>query len=393
MNSDVANITRPANWWHILIGAYFAFRISITSLWFRDNPAIGSAITAASELCLLFMTVLYSAGEGSVRHIYKQIPDSVKWVGAYLGLALISLLWTETQSYIAAVVYLTALYADVLIVWFLIRKQNAGPDSVMSGFVLGMSIVALIAWVSPATSDGRLGNDEFMHPNLLGWNLALATLFSQYLASTQGIWRWLGIGLGVTQIRTLSKTSLIAFAIAETFYLLNSSNIRRKTRLYIGTCATAIIVMCWGWLEAYAETYAAAGNSLETLTGRTILWSSTASIALEAPWLGHGFHSFRALIPPMGAFEPWHAHNEVLQQFFVYGLLGVLITAGVYWKMFRQAQRSIPSDLRTLTLSILLMSLIRGITDTDRFDLTFPLWLITLLAFGLAKENYGKDAE
>jgi exopolysaccharide production protein ExoQ len=387
MNNDTINIKVQVHWWPMLIGAYFAFRISMSFLWFKEDAVMGSAVTGATELILLVMTIIYSVENRPAQGIYEDIPKGVKWIGAYLGLALISLLWTETQSYMAALVYLTGLYADVLIMWLLIRKRDEWPNSVMSGFVCGMSLVAVIAWISPTTADGRLGNDEFMHPNLLGWNLALATLLSQYLASEQRIWGWAAIGLGITQIRTLSKTSLIAFAIAETFYLLNSSNIRRRTRIYIGTCATIVIVMCWGWLEAYAEAYATEGNSLETLTGRTILWSSTLSMALEKPWLGHGFHSFRALIPPLGAFEPWHAHNELLQQFFIYGLVGVLIAFGVYWKIFRQAYRSMPSELRTLALSILFMSLIRGLTDTDRFDLTFPLWLITLLAFSLAKEN------
>jgi exopolysaccharide production protein ExoQ len=387
MDNDPTNIKRQVHWWPMLIGVYFAFRISISFLWFSDDAVMGSAVTGALELILLVVTTVYSVEKRPAQGMYKEVPNGVKWIGAYLGLALISLLWTETQSYVAALVYLSGLYADVLIVWLLIRGRDVWPNSIMSGFVCGMSLVALIAWVSPTTADGRLGNDEFMHPNLLGWNLALATLLSQYLASEQRMWRWAAIGLGITQIRTLSKTSLIAFTIAETFYLLNSYNMRRRTRIYIGTCATIIIVMCWGWLEAYAEAYATEGNSLETLTGRTILWSSTLSIALEEPWLGHGFHSFRALIPPLGAFEPWHAHNELLQQFFIYGLVGVLIAFGVYWKIFRQAYHSMPSELRTLALSILFMSLIRGLTDTDRFDLTFPLWLITLLAFSLAKEK------
>jgi exopolysaccharide production protein ExoQ len=392
MNNDTIKIEQKVYWWPMLIGAYFAFRISMSFLWFKDDAVMGSAVTGATELLLLVVTIVYSVENRSAQSMYEEIPKAVKWIGAYLGLALISLLWTKTQSYVAALVYLTELYADVLIVWLLIRRRDKWPNSAMSGFVCGMFLVALIAWISPTTADGRLGNDEFMHPNLLGWNLALATLLSQYLASEQRAWRWAAIGLAITQIRTLSKTALIAFTMAETFYLLNSSSMRRRTRIYIGTCATIIIVMCWGWLEAYAEAYATEGNSLETLTGRTILWSSTLSMALEAPWLGHGFHSFRALIPPLGAFEPWHAHNELLQQFFIYGLVGVLIAFGVYWKIFRQAYRSMPSELRTLALSILFMSLIRGLTDTDRFDLTFPLWLITLLAFSLAKENRGEHA-
>src|SRR5215469_4405375 len=110
-------------------------------------------------------------------------------------------------------------------------------------------------------------------------------------------------------------------------------------------------------------------------------------MVMDSCRIGHGIHSFRALIPPLGTFEPWHAHNEILQQFFAYGLVGVVLTVSVYWNLFREVYRSISSELRTLGLSLIGMSVIRGITDTDRFDLSLPFWLIILLAFSFVKES------
>jgi O-antigen ligase len=196
-------------------------------------------------------------------------------------------------------------------------------------------------------------------------------------------------------VRTLSKTALAAFALAEVFYVLYDARLSRKTRIYIGFLAAVVIVLSWGWLEAYTEIYASEGNSVETLTGRTVLWSTVLSMGLEQPWIGHGINSFRALVPAFGIFEPWHAHDEVLQQFFSYGLAGVAIVSGVYWSLFQQARRSHWSPMRILALTILIMALIRGLADTDGFDLSFPLWLLTLMSIGLARkqdigvENYG----
>ena len=64
-------------------------------------------------------------------------------------------------------------------------------------------------------------------------------------------------------------------------------------------------------------------NHVETLTGRTFIWAVAWEEALKSPWLGHGFYSFRFVIPVVGAFEPWQAHNELLQQFFCYGIVGL----------------------------------------------------------------------
>ena len=138
--------------------------------------------------------------------------------------------------------------------------------------------------------------------------------------------------------------------------------------------------------------YTAEGNSLETLTGRTILWATTLAMALEKPWLGHGLHSFRADIPAMGTFEPWHAHNELLHQFFVYGVAGLVLVGGMYLSLYKQARRAASDDARTVALTILLMALVRGITDTERFDLSVPLWLLTLMSFWLTRRSRSEEA-
>jgi hypothetical protein len=43
-------------------------------------------------------------------------------------------------------------------------------------------------------------------------------------------------------------------------------------------------------------------------------------------------------------------------------------------------------SLRILATAILIMVLVRSIVDTDRFELCFPLWLMTLLAVALAND-------
>ena len=142
--------------------------------------------------------------------------------------------------------------------------------------------------------------------------------------------------------------------------------------------------MCfWGLLEAYLDAYTE-GSNLETLTGRTYIWTQSLDIAMERPWLGHGFDSFRWVFPPFETFQPWHAHNELIQQLFAYGLVGIVIVGGVYWAFYRQVQISRNTGLKSLAMAVLVLVLVRGLVDTDRFELCFPLWLMTMLSIGLA---------
>ena len=78
-------------------------------------------------------------------------------------------------------------------------------------------------------------------------------------------------------------------------------------------------------MASYYEVYINAGNQSETLTGRIGIWALILEKALEQPWIGHGFHSVWKVIPPFGPdqFEPRHAHNELLQQFYAYGVAGI----------------------------------------------------------------------
>ena len=277
---------------------------------------------------------------------------------------------------------------DVAIVLLLLRGGDVKDytEGLMKGAVWGAATLAVIAWCSPVTPDLRLGNDIFLHPNILGLEIGIATLIAQHFAPRAARWKWLGIALAITLLRTLSKTAIIAFVIAECWYLAQNKKMTRKAKSALCAAALLVVASFWNLLNSYVDVYnsAGTGNQLETLTGRTALWAVAFSMSLERLWFGHGIYSFRALIPAFGDFEAVHAHNEFLQQFFDYGLAGVLIVAGIYWSFCRQAWRAPASELRTLALTLLLFALVRGLTDTTNFGLSYPLWLLTALSLCLA---------
>src|SRR6185437_14869869 len=132
-----------------------------------------------------------------------------------------------------------------------------------------------------------------------------------------------------------------AFLIAESFYLLREQQISRRLKIQIAGIGLIVIAAFMTLLESYLEVYTTtgSGDQAETLTGRTTIWATAFFMAIQKPWIGHGFYSFRTLIPAFGSFEPWHAHNELLQEFFEYGLLGVFVTVGLYAALIFAARR------------------------------------------------------
>lgn len=368
-----------------IAGFLLAFKVCLTFLFFRSNPQAGAGATAALTLCWLMLVVGCTILDPPARQAGRVSAVALRWIAAYLGLAAVSLTWTTTNSVTVAAIYWAATASDVIAIWLLLRygpvEQNA--IGIMHGFILGAEVVAIIAWSAPAMDDLRLGHEDFLHPNLIGFEFAIAALFSAYLAQRKKAWTWVAAGFAVTMIRTLSKGTIVGFLFAGLYYLVRGLKISRKARIYIGVASAVVLASFWGLLEAYLDAYTA-GTNLETLTGRTYIWTQALDMAMEKPWFGYGFDSFRWVFPPFEDFQPWHAHNELIQQLFAYGLVGILIVIGVYWIFYRQILISQHVGLKSLATAMLILVLVRGIVDTDRFELCFPLWLMTMLSIALA---------
>ncbi len=372
-----------------LIGLYFGLRVCLTFLFFQSDPQTGAFISCALNLLLLVPVAFYSAVPSAftLRQALRIAP--VRLVLAFLSLSLVSLTWSETSSRAVAFGYWSAMAADVALVFLVLRADHTAHahESLLKGFVSGVGILALIAWIAPSNSDLRLGNDDFLNPNAIGFACALAILICQHLSPRGARWRWLGSALALTLLRSLSKTSILALILVEALYLTRTRTLSRAAKLTCIAAFTVVIAIFWQLFSTYFELYLNNGTQAETLTGRIGIWAVTFSMALQEPWFGHGLHSFRAVIPSFGGFEPWHAHNELLHQLFVYGITGVVLVIALYASLFTQARRA-NTPLKPLISQLLLLVAVRGLTDTERFDLSLPLWLITALSLALASHRH-----
>ncbi len=369
-----------------LVGFFFSFRIFIMLLSVRllgTDERVGVEISLALNFFLLVLVAFQTLGATDHEGISMLRLPAVRWVVIFLSFSCMSLLWSATASMPAAIVYWCAMAADVGMVVLLLRM---GPvrevaTTLMKGFVVGACVIAIIAWLLPAQSDLRLGDEELLGPNEIGYLCAFALFFVQYLMREKvGKWGLATFVLAVTLLRSLSKTSIIAFLIAESFLLIMDKSIRRRTKVMLILAGMATVGVFSSLLTSYFDIYTTAGNSPETLTGRIGIWTVILGEAIQQPWIGHGFHSVWNVIPPFGDFEARHAHNELIQQFYAYGVVGVTMLGGLYGSFYRQARRLAAASMRTLWLALLLFVLVRGLTDTETFDLSLPMWAIVMIS-------------
>jgi exopolysaccharide production protein ExoQ len=396
MEIALAN-SRPVLLLPAAVGFFFSFRIMAVLLsvrLFHQDPQVGVATSLLLGFLLLALVVFQSFGPAprSLASMFRM--PCFRWVLLYLAFSCLSLLWSSTASLAAAIAYWCAMAADVAIVVLLLRTGPVEEMScaLMKGYIWASCLIALIAWMLPAQSDLRLGDEELLGPNQIGYACAFAFFFAQYLIRRkERIWTIPAVLLAITLLRSLSKTTIVAFMAGQAFLLFRDRSISRQSKVLLIAVAVIVTAIFWGLLESYYVVYENAGNQAETLTGRLGIWDYFFEQSLEAPWIGHGFHSVWKVIPPFGEFEARHAHNELLQQFYAYGLVGGGMLVALYRSVYRQVRRLATGPQKTFFLGLLLFILIRGLADTEAFDLSLPLWAITLIG-AILKQSSMQEA-
>lgn len=377
----------------LAIGFYFGFRSFILVLSVHllgVDPPIGTALNLATGYFLLLLVAFCTLGESYISFAEICRPASIRWALVFLGFSGASLLWSGTASLPASIAYWCGMAADVAIVVLLLsaglEKKVAG--GIMEGYVWGACAVAVVAWIMPAQSDLRLGDEELLGANQIGYVCGFAFFFGQYLVrEKKRIFYGPTTLLAVTLLRTLSKTTIVAFLVSQGFLLIRDKSMSRKGKVLAFLVALIVIAASWNLLSAYYEIYSNAGNQSTTLTGRLAIWAYMLAEAIQLPWTGHGFDSVWKVIPPFGSdqFEAAHAHNELIQQFYAYGAVGIILFVGIYCSFYLQVRRLPKGPVRIFLVAFLFFVLVRGFADTERFDLSLPMWAIVMLSTLIAR--------
>jgi hypothetical protein len=372
------------------VGFYLSFRLIIVLFSVRVlglEPSMGTGLSLALDLMLLGLVCFNLLGctHTSSRSMLQL--STVRWVLIFLAVSCCSLAWSETASLPNSAAYWLGLAIDVATITLLLRGASmpSATHSLMKGFIWSTCPLALVAWIMPAQADLRLGDEQYFNANEIG-NLCAFTIFlAQYLMRRRdGKWGLVTFFLALTLLRSLSKTTLVAFLLSQGFLVMQDRSMTRRVKFLLTTATLLLLLVFWGLFEAYYDVYTSAGNQAETLTGRTAIWLYVLNALYDHSWnlwIGHGFDAWWKVVPPFGDnFEARHAENELLQQLYAYGVLGILLLVGLYGNLLQQVRRLPQSPVRVLFLSLLLFIVIRGLAEANSFDLLLPLWSIVLIA-------------
>lgn len=388
----------PATLLPAVVGFFFSFRLIIVLLAVRMvgmDPQTGAGVGLALNFLLLGVVAFHSFGPVPMTSVSLFHLPCGFWVFLFLGFSGCSLFWSVAASLPAAVAFWCAMAADTAMVFLLLRTGPIGEVSaaLMRGYVYAACCIALVGWILPAESDLRLGDENLLGPNAFGYACAFAIFLAEYLIlvrRNQDRWKFSVAFLAITLLRSLCKTAIIAFIVGQAVLLILDKSISRKNKMWIVLTAVLVLAATSGMIASYLNAYIDTGTQAESLTGRVGIWAYIFAEALDRPWIGHGFHSVWKVIPPfyIDQFEARHAHNELLQQFYTYGVVGVFMLIGLYRSFYRQVRKLPVSPLKPLLFGLFFFVLVRGLADTETFDLSLPLWAIVMYSAVMA-EKYG----
>ena len=320
--------------------------------------------------------------------------DSFRWqhaaspllYGAYLGLGLVSVLWSTNPGY-SLLQWLmdveTLVFAFYFVKCFLLLDDFFPESPVRFYHVLGnatfliLSVFLVGLLVAPETfyrlthdgDEARLGG-FIMNPNELGMLcvVGIACLMFNFYRRHRLAWTSVKIGLLLLALLlTGSRSSLVGFLLIVFFHIQQAGNPRLKTTANLAALLAVPALVPLVFIKQGGL------DEVLSMTGRLPFWHALLTEGLpREPLLGYGFMriSYGEYFQSVHTYAAQMAHNTFIQVLMNLGLVGftiVMLQLACTIRAFVQA----PSpQLRLLGVGLLIPILINSFTEFGIFGMT-----------------------
>ena len=308
--------------------------------------------------------------------------------------ALSSTLWSDDPGVSlrrGIALMLTCLFGVYLGSRFTLREQLRLFSYVCGVCVVFSFIFGILGLGNPVEDIPDAWYGVFVHKNVLGRMMVLSILIfviSARAESEKKARYWFAAGLAFVLLLLARSTTSLAVLAAMLGFVISCPALRRSAT---GLIKAAIAGFAFGaagfyWASQNLQDILDFFGKDLTLTGRLQLWILSAIMALQRPWLGHGYNAF--WLGPASASErilavvQWdapHAHNGLLELWLELGLAGVvLFLAGFILYMGRAIsyfrQNSAPESI--WPLYFLVFMFVSNLTESDFLARNTIFWIV-----------------
>ncbi len=320
--------------WTYLVGDDFLFSYN------RLNPLNSEVLgdyksTAYAEavfwiLCAFLLAFISMA---RVRVLLKSLFSGAnKWPTWFALYCVVSIAWSVQPAYSLA----WALKL-VLVVWMLAFmatwRDPKNLEALLRGTLIILCVAMLISIVKAVVDPA----DAFKENRLAGvidpvdtsetGGIALIIAASLAIKTRNRIYLAVAALASVVMILGGGKTATASALVACSLFFLLQKRFKALAIFAISVGLIAVILLTFTPVGDYYSSYASS-NSLESLTGRTILWKAAWPEIQAHIWLGHGYMSARFYnlgIPGLAGWEVGQMHNGFLNVLYEEGLPGLFI--------------------------------------------------------------------
>jgi len=330
--------------------------------------------------------------------------------GLYLGLGMISFLWSTDPGYSALQWFMdieSLVFSYYFIGCFLMLNHFFPGNRIRMYKILGHAIFGLILifvigyFVNPGVfmrmshegEEFRLGG-FIMNPNELGMLAAVGITCYIFILYEKGQRLWISIKIVImlfAVILTGSRSTTIGCLIVAFFHIKQSSNKRLKTIMYAG--AALVIPVAINTLIVKS-----AGNGgvdeVMSMTGRLPFWTALITESLpREPLFGFGFMriSYGLYFSGVHTYTASMAHNTFIQALMNLGFVGFTVILFQMIFTIKGFVQSPVKETKLMSLGITIPVMINSFTEFGIFGETnYSILFYQLLIFYVSMKVNGR---
>ena len=220
------------------------------------------------------------------------------------------------------------------------------------------------------------------NPNYYGYAIEIFILAALYQYSHKGksIYLFLAAGNLLCNLMCDCRTALPAIALSATVFIF--MKLKKAWLLGIAAAAAALFTAVLRLIPSLAPRLSMEAL-MRSLANRTRYWGNAAEWFLQKPVFGYGASGYSMLSEAHGEKVLVHAHNLPLNILLDFGIVGmtafIALVLRLIFPVFRKQEKKTLSDVGYLIISVLIATLVHGITDVPIFGVSSALMFVTLL--------------
>ncbi len=322
---------------------------------------------------------------------------------SYLGLGLISILWSTDKGYSMLQWFMdfeSLVFAFYFMRCFMLLDTYFPGHHIRFYNLIGntafvLELVFVIGmFVKPETffrlthggEEARLGG-FIMNPNELGMlcGVGISSLLFDLYRRHQRVFTFVKLAvLLYAMLMTGSRSSTGGVLLIAFFHINRSKNTKLKLAMYLGAAAIIPVMVQKIWMKAGGGGM----DEVMTMTGRLPFWTALINEAFpKEPWLGFGFMRiyYTDTFQSVHTYAGHMTHNTFMQVLMNLGIIGFTIVLFQMTFTIRGFARTEDKEKKLMLMGILIPVMINSFTEFGIFGETnYGILFYQLLIFSIS---------